>query len=468
MNRYVPDMGYDHFSSWRVYQDRLKRARTLKERFRRTGKFLSFLTGVVLIFYLVFTGGSKVAGFFKDSGENPSAVFALAHENAGNQDSQEKRILDKEKVRSLLARHHAGDFTRKPLLVEEGGTKYQVESSIDPDLQDYVASTLDARNSRYIGIVVSEPETGRILAMGYLDKTDTANNPCVGSTFPAASVFKIITAAAGIESKHFNPDRVFEFNGGKYTLYKSQIQNKTSKHSNVITFKEAFANSVNPVFGRIGSLYLGKSGLENYAKAFGFNETLEMEIPLQPSVMQVSDDTFQWAEVASGYNKKTLITPVHGALIAGAVINGGILMEPTVIDRIRLEDGQNVYEGRKKNVRQAISSASARTLQQLMNATVSSGTCRKSFAGYTRDKVLSRLTIGGKTGSIDNETHDVRFDWFVGYASNKQGGEKIAVSIVVAHHKFIGTKASQYARLIMKYYFNRVFEQRKPFPGTNT
>jgi cell division protein FtsI/penicillin-binding protein 2 len=468
MNRYVPDMGYNHFSSWRVYQDRLKRSRTLKERLRRTGKVLFLFTGAVLICYLVFTGGAKVAGFFKNSGENKPAVFAHIHEKVPGQDPQEKMILDKEKIRSLLDQHPTEDLYRKPLVVQAGGTKYHVESSIDPDLQDYVASTLDVRNSRYIGIVVSEPETGRILAMGYLDKTDASNNPCVGSTFPAASVFKIITAAAGIESKHFNPDRVFEFNGGKYTLYKSQIYSKTSKQSNVITFKEAFAKSVNPVFGRIGSLYLGKAELENYAKAFGFNETLEMEIPLQPSVIQVSDDTFQWAEVASGYNKKTLITPVHGALIAGAVINGGILMEPTVIDRIRLENGQNVYEGGKKNVRQAISPGCARTLQQLMNATVSSGTCRKSFAGYTRDKVLSRLTIGGKTGSIDNETHDVRFDWFVGYASNPQGREKIAVSIVVAHHKFIGTKASQYARLIMKYYFDRVFEQRKPFPRTNT
>jgi cell division protein FtsI/penicillin-binding protein 2 len=224
---------------------------------------------------------------------------------------------------------------------------------------------------------------------------------------------------------------------------------------------------VNPVFGRIGSLYLGKTQLENYARAFGFNETLEMEIPLSPSVIQVSEDVFQWAEVASGYNKKTLITPVHGALIAGAVINGGVLMEPTVIDRIRGENGEMVYEGRKKNVRQAISPASAKTMQQLMNATVSSGTCRKSFDGYTRDNVLSRLNIGGKTGSIDNETHDVRFDWFVGYATDKQGAEKIAVSIVVAHHKFIGTKASQYARMIMKYYFNRIFEKKQNGSGAN-
>jgi penicillin-binding protein A len=127
-----------------------------------------------------------------------------------------------------------------------------------------------------------------------------------------------------------------------------------------------------------------------------------------------------------------------------------------------------VYEGREKNVRQAISQASAKTLQQLMNATVSSGTCRKSFSGYTRDRVLSKLTIGGKSGSIDNETHDVRFDWFVGYAADKRGPEKIAVSIVVAHHKFIGTKASQYARLIMKYYFSRIFEKGKNTPGTKT
>jgi len=461
-------MLYDNYSSWRVYQDRLRRSRAMKERFRQSGKFLLFLTGAVLTGYLIFAGGAKVAGVLKDSGEDRPAVFVGKLEKTLIQDSVERVILDKEKVRSLLVGLPPGNFSRNPIIIQTDGTKYHVESSIDADLQEYITSTLDTRNSRYLGIVVSEPETGRILSMGYVDKTDATNNPCVGSTFPAASVFKIITAAAGIETKHFNPDRVFEFNGGKYTLYKSQINGKTSKHSNTITFKEAFAKSVNPVFGRIGSLYLGKAGLENYARAFGFNETLEMEIPLAPSVMQISDDSFQWAEVASGYNKRTLITPVHGALIAGAVINGGVLMEPTVIDRVSTENGEMVYEGRKKKVRQAISPASARTLQQLMNATVSSGTCRKSFSGYTRDKVLSRLTIGGKTGSIDNETHDVRFDWFVGYATDKQGSKKIALSIVVAHHKFIGTKASQYARLIMKYYFNRIFEKRDNNPGSNT
>jgi penicillin-binding protein A len=468
MDRYIPDMSYDNFTSWRVYQDRLKRSRAKKERFRKTGRFLSLLIGAVLACYLIFSGGSKVAGFLKAPVENKPDVFSQKNEISPSADPQEKVCLDKEKVRSLLASNHIHQFSRKPLVIQADGAKYCVESSIDPDLQEYVTSTLDARTSRYIGIVVSDPETGRILSMGYLDKTDSANNPCVESTFPAASIFKIITAAAGIETKHFNPERVFEFNGGKYTLYKSQINNKTSKHSNIITFKEAFAKSVNPVFGRIGSLYLGKAELENYARAFGFNETLEMELPLQPSVVKVSDDSFQWAEVASGYNKKTLISPVHGALIAGAVINGGILMEPTVIDRIKRENGELVYEGRKKNLRQAISPASARTLQQSMNATVSSGTCRKSFSGYTRDKVLSKLILGGKTGSMDNETHDVRFDWFVGYACNKQGSEKIAVSIVVAHDRYIGTKASQYARQIMKYYFHRIFEKTDRDHRANT
>jgi membrane carboxypeptidase/penicillin-binding protein len=51
-----------------------------------------------------------------------------------------------------------------------------------------------------------------------------------------------------------------------------------------------------------------------------------------------------------------------------------------------------------------------------MRTTIDKGTCRKAFRGYQRDRVLSKLAIGGKTGSINNKTNDIRFDWFVGFA----------------------------------------------------
>jgi DNA-binding transcriptional regulator YhcF (GntR family) len=92
-----------------------------------------------------------------------------------------------------------------------------------------------------------------------------------------------------------------------------------------------------------------------------------------------------------------------------------------------------------------------------METTITSGTCKKAFRGLKKDKILSRLNIGGKSGSIDNESHDTRYDWFVGFAEEKEGSAKIVISAMVAHEKYIGVRASEYARMAIKEYFREHF-----------
>ena len=74
---------------------------------------------------------------------------------------------------------------------------------------------------------------------------------------------------------------------------------------------------------------------------------------------------------------------------------------------------------------------------------------------------LEILNIGGKTGSMDNDTHDARYDWFVGFAEEKGGPAKFAVAVIVAHEKYIGLRASYYARSAMKSYFGNYFEKNE-------
>jgi len=89
----------------------------------------------------------------------------------------------------------------------------------------------------------------------------------------------------------------------------------------------------------------------------------------------------------------------------------------------------------------------------LMEATVRYGTARKAFKGYQKDTVLSKCNIGGKTGSIFNKKHDLRYDWFVGFADLKNGDKKLAIAVVVAHEEFIGIRAAAYARMAFKKYY---------------
>ena len=197
--------------------------------------------------------------------------------------------------------------------------------------------------------------------------------------------------------------------------------------------------------------------MEKYADSFGFNNKIDFEINIPESPMHISDDPYNWAEIACGFNNDTRISPIHGALIASAIINNGEMPEPTIVDRILDEKDHTIYKNHLTLVKHSITPATSKTITKLMETTIRSGTCRKAFRGYKRDRILSKLNIGGKTGSIDNKTHDTRYDWFIGFAEEKNGPEKIAISVVVAHEKYIGIRAGQYARLIMKEFFKDYF-----------
>jgi cell division protein FtsI/penicillin-binding protein 2 len=305
-----------------------------------------------------------------------------------------------------------------------------------------------------------DPTSGRILSMVGFDKTDPSNDPCVDNRFPAASVFKIVTAAAAIEECGFNLNSKLTFNGRKHTLYKSQIKDRANRYTNEITFKKSFALSVNPVFGKIGAHYLGKTILKDYALAFGFNRDIDFEIRLAPSRISFSDDPYQWAEIACGFNRETTMSPLHGAVITAAILNQGQLIEPTIVDQIGDENGGILYRSHPITINRAITPQASKIVNNLMKTTIRSGTCKSVFKGFKKDPILSKLNIGGKSGSISNKSHDARYDWFVGFAEEKEGTAKIVISAVVAHEKYIGTRASQYARMAMKQYFRNYFANK--------
>ncbi len=132
-----------------------------------------------------------------------------------------------------------------------------------------------------------------------------------------------------------------KFNGYKHTLYKSQLKERSNRYTNKISFKDSFAQSVNPVFGKIGVLYLGKPQLEAYGVAFGFNRRFGFEIPCAPSRLTIDDDPYHWAEIASGFNNQTTLSPLHGAILAAVPLNQGRLVEPTIVDRIVDKNGKS-------------------------------------------------------------------------------------------------------------------------------
>jgi cell division protein FtsI/penicillin-binding protein 2 len=345
------------------------------------------------------------------------------------------------------------NLTANRVDLRQGNRCFTLQTSLDTDLQQALIQRLDRKNSRYIGIVAMEPTDGRVLAMAGYDKVNPAGNPCLDNRFPAASIFKIITAAAAVEAADLNPGAILRFSGDKYTLYKSQIQAKAPKNANQISLKDSFAQSVNPVFGKLGANLLGKEVIEAYAEAFGFNREIDFELPLRPSRIELTDAAFELAEVASGYNRTTRISPLHGAAMAAAIVNQGRWVEPTVVDWVNNDAGQTIYQSQTVYRDQTIDRDTAKVLRQMMQATVQSGTAHKEFQKHQGDKVLSQLEIGGKTGSMGDGNGETRYDWFVGYARELRGNKQLVVAVVVTHEGLIGTRAAAYATMAFKEYF---------------
>jgi penicillin-binding protein A len=387
----------------------------------------------------------------------PRPRGALAPQISAPKPQPAARPIGKPEVQRLTAGTNFLNLTDSRIEIRRGNSCYTLQTTLDVDLQQFLIQRLDRKNSRYIGIVAMDPRDGRVLAMAGYDKANPDGNPCLDSRFPAASIFKIITAAAAVETRDLDPDSILRFSGGKYTLYKSQINARPSKYLNRITLQDSFAQSVNPVFGRLGANLLGREVIETYAEAFGFNREIDFELPLRPSRIELTGGAFELAEIASGYNRSTRISPLHGAMMAAAVVNQGRWVEPSIVDWILNDDGRTVYQNQTVYRDQAIDLETARVLRRLMQATVQSGTAHKEFQKHHSDPILSRLEIGGKTGSMGDEAAETRYDWFVGYAREPQGSGQLVFAVVVAHEEYIGTRAAAYAAMAIKEYFKGHF-----------
>lgn len=368
--------------------------------------------------------------------------------------------LSKEKLTHIIGGTSFSQTDKNIFFINTPEESYKITTSIDIYLQEYLLSLMERLKKmtrgkpQRIALVVMEAETGRILAMTGFDLENPNSNPCVRS-YPAASIFKIITAAAAVETLGYTPQTQLYFNGNKYTLYKRQLKEVKNKYSYKISFARAFAESINPVFGKIGKNSLGKIQLDTYADAFGFNQDINSELPFVSGSFKTGDSEYHLAELGCGFNNKTTISPVFAAMLTTAIINSGKIMLPGIVEHVTRSDGKIIYKNQKSTYKTAIRPETADTMIQLMEKTITRGTARKSFRGASRDTVLSKLVIGGKTGSLYNSAHTVKYDWFTGFATQKKGNKKITLAIVVGHRKYIGTRAGTYAKMILKQYFKK-------------
>jgi len=342
---------------------------------------------------------------------------------------------------------------------KDGGDTLSVSLSIDTTMTKYAASIFRQYKPRYAAVAAIDPSNGRVLALASFANDSEeldGSNLYLKNYFPAASVFKTIVAAAAIEKAGMRGKTVLEHFGRNHTLYTTQLQ-KDLKVSREITLEDAYAYSVNPVFARIALFKINKDIVTAYGRRFGFNEPIPFEYDVDNSEMFAPDTGFSVAEFASGFNRKTTITPIFGALLAGAICENGVINEPTIIDTIRSQRGDSCIYVRKTNIwRRAVKEATAAELRELMAKVTQYGTARATFRQLRDSPKYNSFEFGGKTGSID-QVGLGRVDWFVGFARNPNNkSQRIAVGVVTTHGDYWTVHSSYVAAELIKKYISNV------------
>jgi penicillin-binding protein A len=353
---------------------------------------------------------------------------------------------------------------------ETGLVTGKVEYTIDAELQKASEKLLASYKPDYGAIVMMDAETGRILSLAsFQKKNSNGENLALKGTFPAASIFKIVTATAALDKYNVTPDTQVAFNGGNHTLYKKNVMStKVNRWTRNMTLREAFARSINTVFGRLTLERLAPQDLEDYAIRFGFNTNIQTDLPFDPGYTEIpKEKNFHLTELASGFNKVTRMSPIQGAMIAASIVQNGVMRVPYIVERVQGPNGESLFKSEPVTAARTMSPRGAEKLQELMEATIRQGTSKKSFRTLVKDRKLKELIVGGKTGSLTGDNPKGKVDWFVGYATDEK--HKIAIAALTVNVNYWTVKSAYLAQSLFRTHFKEQFsrDNEKFFNASN-
>lgn len=372
--------------------------------------------------------------------------------------------LSREELASILGpqRITSNHLKLDSFPVFKDGKNYNLQFTLDRELQERVEETYQRYDPSYAAFVALDPDTGKILAMVDYASEKHEGNLALQATFPAASVFKVVTSAAAMGDGKIRPNALFPVNGRYTTLYKSNLREVVNRWTRFITIEEAFAKSVNSVFGKIAMNRVGPGALQKYADNFGFNQKIPFDMPIEMGSVSVpTDDEFGLAESGSGYTRKQTLNPVQGALIAASMVNGGRIPSPYLVSEVTDGSGEKVYEAEPNgSLFRPVDQETAKHLALLAEQTITRGTARREFRDYNHHPILSKLFIGGKTGSLSGTAPAGKYDWFVGFAqSSSDPKKKIAFASMIVNRKYWKVKSYYVAREAIIHHFRKLDER---------
>jgi penicillin-binding protein A len=322
-----------------------------------------------------------------------------------------------------------------------------VALTLNPAAQKAAYDGLRKLNARG-AVVAVDPSTGAILAMvstpsydpndisGHDPATMRKNydrlstlksrpmlNRALRQTYPPGSTFKLVTAAAALESGKYTPDSPVD-NASQLKLPQSTAvlpnENGGPCTSGEATLTVALENSCNVAFGRLG-LELGDDPLRTQAQKFGFDEAFEVPMRTVASRFPEAPDRPQTALSAIGqYDVRA--TPLQMAMIASAIANRGVLMAPYLVKDVQAPDFSVLDTTKPRSLGTAVSPQTAASLTQMMVKVVNEGTGTNGQ--------LPGVQVAGKTGTAQQGGGRTPHAWFVSFAP-ADNDPQVAVAVLV-------------------------------------
>ncbi|GAB7387667.1 penicillin-binding protein 2B [Bacillaceae bacterium] len=321
---------------------------------------------------------------------------------------------------------------------------YDVYLTIDKQIQDYLEAALEKAENEFhpekMTAIVADPRTGEILAMANRPSFNpneywnikNYTNHAIESTFEPGSTFKIVTLAAAVEERLFDPNATYM--SGRYTnLPGGDVIND---HNNGrgwgrITYLEGVQRSSNVLFVILGKDKLGKERLFRYISAFGFGQPTGIELPRE-AVGYIRDVNRVYpVEVATtAFGQGVAVTAIQQVMAVGAVANGGDLLQPHIVKEIRDPNTNEVIKRTEpKLIRRVVSQETSRRVRDYLETVVTSevGT-GESFRieGY---QVAGKTGTAQKVGPDGNYLHGKYIFSFIGFAPKND--PRLLVYVVV-------------------------------------
>ena len=333
--------------------------------------------------------------------------------------------------------------------VQEPGNT--VALTINSQMQRAAESALEG----YTGaVVVLDPSTGAVLAKAsaptysYDQLDDIMKSGGSGSQlldrttqalYSPGSTFKAVTLSAALDTGTTSLDTVYDAEPA-LTIGGAEVSNYGYNDYGTPTLKEAFALSSNTVFGQVG-VQVGASNLVKYADAFGYGTNIGQDFNTLPSLMPDPSEMTEWETAWAACGQPVgqhpspagpQVTVMQNAMVAQAVANGGVVMNPYLVDHVLSPEGAAISTTQPKSLGQAISADTASKVKEAMLGVVDHGT-------GVRAKVQG-VQVAGKTGTAQIENGKIN-SFFIGFAP--YDNPTLVISVVIEGED--GTDVEGYA-----------------------